>query len=105
MQINKIQTEEEEMAICTIEKFLYIWNKYILENLDEMDKFLEKHWKYTMPQLAEEKTETLYRPKCTKRNCKGNQAHHSQNPGVSQVSSNKLSRNSLFLSYTSFSRE
>ena len=44
------------------------------------------------------------RPKCIKRNCKENQTHSSQNAGVSQVNSNKFWRNSLFLSYTSFSR-
>ena len=46
VQINKIQTRKN--GYMYNRNFLYFWIKYILKNLDEMDRFLEKLQKYTM---------------------------------------------------------
>ena len=61
-QINKIRNEREEMTADTTEIQRIVRNYYEeqyarkLENLDEMDKFLEK---YNLPKLNEEEAQSL----------------------------------------------
>ena len=61
-QINKIRNKKAEITTCTtkiqnnIRKQLYA-NK--MDNLEEMDKFLER---YSIPRLNQEETENMKRP-------------------------------------------
>ena len=65
IQINTIRNERGEITTDTTEIQRIVRNYYrelyakIFENLDEMDKFLEK---YNLPKLNEEEAENLNRP-------------------------------------------